>query len=122
MPAVFCRIFGAALAIGTLLVSNPALAKPLPISKLTGKWCGTETNYIFAPKSLTVVWTDDGQSRRFAITRIIPSEDFFDVHWIRDGKTQNTVFSKFSADGRRMFQLANTSGDMGPERPFQRCK
>lgn len=116
--ASFRLLAGAAL----VFLALPASAEPMPISRIFGKWCGTVTSYTFTRNSMTVAWYADKTRIRFKVTKILPREDFLDVHWIRNNEAQNTIFAKFSADGRSMAQLANTHGDMGPERPFRRCK
>jgi hypothetical protein len=115
------RIFAALLLVFIAGSSTPGFAKNLSSSKLFGRWCGAATSYIFTRERLTVVWNADGRRRSFVIVKYVPGPEYIDVQWVRDDLPQNTVFSKFSRDGRSMAQLANTHGDMGPERPFRRC-
>ena len=111
------KLDGMLAALALIATVTCAQAAKLNEDDILGKWCGETTNYVFTRGSLTVTWHNKNR-RVLRIRKIDFSEDEIDVQW-RDGG--NTVFGEFSDDGRRMAQQPNTSGDMGPRRPFRRC-
>ncbi len=106
----------AALAILALVVT-PTAAADLSIKSLLGRWCGSTKDYTFTRTRLTVTMHGGGTGI-YEIAKVEASPEWINVFWKGKG---NTVFWKFSADRRQMFQHANETGDMGPEREFHRC-
>jgi hypothetical protein len=66
-----------------------------------------------------VTWMGKSGNRVLPIAAWEFSDNWINVKWKPKG---NTVFSEFSADSKTMAQRPNTTGDMGPRRPFHRCK
>ncbi len=120
MRGVRAGVIALGLALGLVLLAMPSVAKAdkLNYEDILGKWCGETTNYVFSRASLIVTWHDSNDRRVLRIRRYEFSDDWINVIYRDDG---NTVFSEFSADGRRMAQQANTHGDKGPRRPYRRC-
>ena len=110
-------VFG--LMISALLASTPATAQDLKIDDLVGRWCGESSNYIFTRSALTVKFFDGRRDVVWKIDRVETSPDWINVIW--KPPRGNTVFTEFSKDRNSMAQAQNTSGDMGPRRPYRRC-
>jgi len=110
-----CSLVAAAM----LLASSAAHARKLTQSDILGTWCGNEAKYVFTREALTVTWYGKADRRVLPINSWDFSDTWINVIW---SPGHNTVFGEFSTDDRSMAQLANTKGDMGPRRPFHRCK
>lgn len=107
-----------------MAVSSPACAADTKLADILGRWCLPNGNTnTFTSGALTVVFPD-GRQRVLQIERTSqdPNGDL-NVLWAErqaDGSTYNTAY-RLSADKRVLIQVANTSGDMGPERQMRRC-
>jgi hypothetical protein len=108
------------LAVAVLTAgASGAQARKLGYSDILGSWCGDNSKYVFTRQSLTVFWVGSVDRRVLPVKEWVFSETWINVKWKPKG---NTVFAEFSKDGRNMAQRPNTTGDMGPRRPFHRCK
>ena len=86
---------------------------------LLGNWCGSDSNYGFTRKVMTVTRPSSSDRLVFDIVGIEPREGRIAVSWQRaDGKVVRTEFAEFSSDGKKMVQLPNSGG---PRREFRRC-
>jgi hypothetical protein len=112
----------ALLSLGVvLLITHSATARDITMDNLLGHWCGTRSNYTFTTTRLTVDLHGGGalpHGSVLEIEKVEIGDGWINIKWKNDG---NTVFWKFSNDGREMYQRANDSGDMGPERRYHRC-
>ena len=98
-------------------LSSPAVA--LGESDLLGNWCGSDSNYGFTRKVMTVTRPSSSDRLMFDIVAIEAREGGIAVSWQRaDGKVVRTEFADFSSDGKTMVQLPNSGG---PRREFRRC-
>ncbi len=111
------RALGLATIAVIALAATPTAAANLSIKDLVGRWCSAAKDYTFTRTRLTVTMHGGGTGI-YEIARVEASPQWLNVTWRKGG---NTVFFKFSADRRQMFQHANETGDMGPEREFHRC-
>ena len=100
-------------AIVAALSGAPAFA--LSEASLMGKWCGTESSYAIAPKSMVVTRHSDNAQLVFEVVKIESREASFLVQWRLQGRLGGTEFGEFSADGLKMAQLQNNKG---PRREF----
>jgi hypothetical protein len=87
-------------------------------SSIMGRWCGTESSYAIAPKSMVVTRHSDNAQLVFEVVKIEPREQSVLIQWRLQGRLGGTEFGEFSADGLTMAQLANAKG---PRREFRRC-
>lgn len=110
---------GALVAAVAMTATSEAYARKLRYSDILGTWCGDNSKYVFTRQALTVTWTHQSGHRVLPVKEWVFSETWINVKWKPKG---NTVFAEFSKDGRTMAQRPNTTGDMGPRRPFHRCK
>ena len=114
------RAWPCALALVVIVAATcGAQARKLTHADLLGTWCGDKSKYVFTRNSLAVAWYGSSDRRVLQIREWSFSEKWINVKWKPKG---NTVFSEFSVDNQAMAQEPNTTGDMGPRRPFRRCK
>lgn len=111
------------LAFAMLAIASKAVAaRDLSIESLVGRWCGSAVDYTFSRTELRVVLHDKQRTLTHGpvleIQNVKTGDGWIEIKWKGAG---NTVFWKFSDDGRQMFQKANDAGDHGPERKFHRC-
>ncbi|SRR5579883_2976368 len=110
-------------ALLALQVSASAEARNLTIEDLLGRWCGDVTNYTFTYTQLNVVRLD-GQGLKHGpvllIAKVEGTPTQIDVHWT-PVKPGNFTRFQFSPDKRQLIQVAQTEGDKGPRRVFNRC-
>ncbi|HLH92409.1 MAG TPA: hypothetical protein VKX28_28605 [Xanthobacteraceae bacterium] len=101
---------------------GPAAAADRSMDDLIGHWCGgpgVDLEYVFASDRLSVTARGGrGRPNVLHIARVEASPDWINIIWSGGG---NTVYWKFSSDGRTMYKHANETGDMGPEQEFHRC-
>jgi hypothetical protein len=72
-------------------------------------------------KSKLIVEFPNGKNKILEIAKVeVLDQNRIDVHWAPYGKLNNTIY-ELSADRRKLFQVANTGGDMGPRRELHRC-
>ena len=116
MRKVWLGAFAVAVAMAA---ASGAQARNLGYSDILGTWCGDKSKYVFTRRSLTVTWYGESGRRVLPINEYVFSKTWINVKWKPKG---NTVFAEFSKNGRIMSQQPNTRGDMGPRRPFHRCK
>lgn len=104
------------------IASNAIAAEDLSIDSLLGRWCGPTADYTFSRTELNVELHNKNRHLThgpvLVIQKVETGDGWINVKWKNAG---NTVFWKFSNDGRQMFQHANESGDHGPEMKFHRC-
>ena len=97
-------------------------AEDLSINTLLGRWCGPTADYTFSRTELRVALHNKNRTLTHGPVLVIQDvetgDGWINVKWKNAG---NTVFWKFSDDGKQMFQHANESGDHGPEQRFHRC-
>jgi hypothetical protein len=110
------------ISFGMLVIgSNAVTAGDVSIDDLLGDWCGAKVDYSFTRTKLNVKLHGSGNLTHgpvLEIEKVENGDGWVNIIWKGAG---NTIFLKFSADGREMFQKANNSGDMGPELRFHRC-
>ena len=92
---------------------KPKPAPSLAVADVLGTWCSVSSSYIIERTRLTVV-TRDGNRATYRISRLDPEGQSIRMVWILNGQPRNTVFNQFSADKRRMVQLAGN-------RTYERC-
>jgi len=82
---------------------------------ILGTWCSTTSSYIIGRTRLTVILTDSGTRSNYRVFGFHFTDSTVAVRWISgENKRVRTTFGRFSADNRRMVQLA-------PNRPYERC-
>lgn len=108
-----------AFLVAIVSVGLVTQAAALSYKDIAGKWCGSTSNYTFARNSLTVTFDDGTPTRRFKVDSYEYLGPVIKMHWESKGEKLFTDFSEFSADNRSMAQQKN---DVGPRRPFRRCK
>ena len=113
------------LAFAMLAIASSAAGakdKDLSIDTLLGRWCGPTADYTFSRTELRVSLHNKQRTLThgpvLVIQEVEPGDGWINVKWKNAG---NTVFWKFSDDGKQMYQHANESGDHGPEMRFHRC-
>jgi hypothetical protein len=104
------------------MAPHAAAAKDLSIENLLGRWCGPTADYTFSRTELRVVPHNKQRTLTHGPVLVIDDvevgDGWINVKWKNAG---NTVFWKFSNDGRQMYQHANEEGDHGPQMKFHRC-
>jgi hypothetical protein len=94
-------------------------ALAVEFADISGKWCTTGGSELFGRDNLIAIPSSTGERRVYPIVRYDFSGTQVTVVWKNPkGETVSTDFTEFSADGRRMVQLANKDG---PRREFRRC-
>ena len=104
-------------------VSHLSKAESLSITDLLGRWCGTESTYVFSRTELTVRRLDGTTPKHGTVLRIadVKADDQeISVHWFPEKPGNSTGF-RFSSHKRVLIQQPNTTGDKGPRREFHRC-
>ena len=119
------------ICFGLLTLSvGPAQAQTLTRETLLGRWCGTESTYIFTPTDLTVIFPNSSQQRVLHISSIDVDGPTIVVRWQEDstkqrpedrGKGSHTDFSNFSGNGMVQVPVKQGDGTMTIARPFHRC-
>ena len=107
-------------AMVILLSAGPAdIAEATTYKDIAGQWCGEITDYVFAPRSLTVKFHDGRPAEVFKIAKYTYTNDSVRIDWLNSaGKESVTVFTEFISNTTTMAQQQN--GDK-PRRPFRRC-
>lgn len=93
-------------------------AKPKPppglaVADIIGTWCSVSSSYVITRTRLTVV-TRDGNRATYRISKLEPEGQSIRMTWVLSGQSRLTIFSQFSANKRRMVQLAGN-------RTYERC-
>jgi hypothetical protein len=105
--------------LASILCIAATNADALTRKHIYGKWCTAGGSEEFSAKTLIAVRASDHVRVVFKIKRYEFDDKTASVYWTdTDGNDLVTLFSEFSADGRRMVQLKNESG---PRREFHRC-
>lgn len=82
---------------------------------ILGTWCSTSSSYIIGRTRLTVILTSSGTRSNYRVFGFQFTANTVAVRWISgENKRVRTTFGRFSADNRRMVQLA-------PNRTYERC-
>lgn len=118
--ARFC-ILSLAVVGALAAASGPAAAADRSMDDLVGQWCGgpgVDLEYVFARDRLRVARRDGSGPHMYRIKSVEATPDWINIIWSDGG---NTVYWKFSSDGRTMYKHANETGDRGPEQEFHRC-
>jgi hypothetical protein len=118
------RAFGRFVSRFVLIFLTVALSFLLPreseaetADDLLGRWCNdvNHSTYTFTSNKL-VVRFNDGEKKVLVVQKIDAGTGWINVIW---ENSTNTIFIDFKDS--TMKQVANTAGDMGPERLFHRC-
>jgi hypothetical protein len=115
--------FRSAFAFGSAMLAVVAFgcadAAALTFESIAGKWCTAGGSEQFDRNNLIAIPASSRERRVYPIVRYDFTDTEVTVTW-KDAKGENvhTDFGEFSADGRRMVQLAN---EAGPRREFRRC-
>ena len=112
-------IMRTALLAAILTAALVGQAAALSYKDISGRWCGESLEYDFARNSLTVRFDDGTPTRHYRVTGYEYNDTDVTLHWINNGKNLRTIFGEFSPDGRLMAQQKN---NVGPRRPFHRCR
>ena len=95
-------------------------ATALTYNNIAGQWCGEGLTYTFTTGQLVVEFSNGTPTRYFKIVRYHYYNDSVTIDWINaEGKEVHTDFSEFSHNGRYMAQVPS---NVGPRRPFHRCR
>jgi hypothetical protein len=82
---------------------------------ILGTWCSATSTYVIGRTRLTVILASTGSRSNYRVFGFLFTADTAAVRWISsENKRVRTTFGRFSADGRRMVQLA-------PNRSYRRC-
>ena len=108
-----------ALAVSAVIVTSHTAAA-LNHEDIAGKWCSDFGSYTFSRERLLVLFNDGTPRRNYRIHEYEYEDDTIRVNWDKDGEKVHTMFGNFSANGRRMAQIANRN-DKVPRREFRRC-
>jgi hypothetical protein len=111
------------IAVGTAVafvaIAACGVAFALSDADILGNWCGSESNYSFTRKVMTVTRVADSARLEFDVVALEPKDESVFVSWRRaDAKVVRTEFAEFSADRKKMVQRSNSGG---PRREFKRC-
>jgi hypothetical protein len=112
----------------TFLVATVAAVAALPSTRadalafkdIAGKWCTAGGTEQFDRENLIAIPSSNGERRVHPIVSYDFKESTITVIWKdNQGKTVETSFGEFSANGRQMVQLPT---EAGPRREFRRCE
>ena len=104
--------------VAALVFVAPAAA--MSFSDISGKWCGETTDYTFSRSQLTVTFHNGSPTKRFKVESYDMLDDTIKMHWV-DGSGEK-VFTDFSEFSRDRTYMAQQKNEVGPRRPFRRCK
>ena len=108
-----------AAAVAAIAALSSTHAAALAFENIAGKWCTSGGTEQFDRENLIAIPSSNGERRVYPIVRYDFKESTITVVWKdKQGKTVETEFGEFRANGRAMVQLANESG---PRREFRRC-